>query len=148
MFRTSPGTEAQRLFRVLVLLVPFALPNAAWSFSFSPDHPLGTATRWSAAGLSDRIQVGVAPGFATDLGATTPDEIAAVEQAVVGAFAAWESSVVQFNVTIVAPGVVEGAAAGFEIDLFAVPQTHPIFIANSLLGFTTVSASFNYKPYG
>jgi len=98
---------------------------------------LAQASRWSSiSGLSDGIQVGVAPGFAAALGAASPAEEALVNQAVTGAFAGWESPVLQFDVSFENAGVVEGASAGFEIDLFAVPGTHPVFAGTDYFGRT------------
>jgi len=59
--------------------------------------------RWAAepveeTGLHDGIQVGVAAGFATALGAT-PEEIPLVREAVVKAFDAWANEVLGFDVT-------------------------------------------------
>jgi hypothetical protein len=104
---------------------------------------LAQASRWSSiSGLGDGIQVGVAPGFAAALGASTPVEEALVNQAVADVFAAWESPVLHFDVSFESAGVVEGASAGFEIDLFAVPGTHPVFAGTSFFGATLIHEFF------
>jgi hypothetical protein len=59
--------------------------------------------RWAAepvngAGLHDGVQVGVAAGFATAIGAA-PEEIPLVRESVVRAFDAWANSVLYFDVT-------------------------------------------------
>jgi predicted Zn-dependent protease with MMP-like domain len=59
--------------------------------------------RWAAepvngTGLHDGIQVGVAAGFAVELGAA-PEEIPLVREAIVKAFDAWSNPVLSFDVT-------------------------------------------------
>jgi hypothetical protein len=104
---------------------------------------LAQASRWSSiSGLGDGLQVGVATGFAAALGAATPAEEALVNQAVAGAFAAWESAVLHFEVSFESAGVVEGAGAGFEIDVFAVPGTHPVFAGTDFFGLTAYHEFF------
>jgi len=98
---------------------------------------LSQASRWSSiSGLGDGLQVGVAPGFAAALGAESPEEEALVNQAVAAAFAAWQSPVLHFDVSFESAGVVEDPSAGFEIDLFAVPGTHPVFDGTDYFGRT------------
>lgn len=98
----------------------FLFPAPAHAFSLFPLPPdpldipgsLQAAARWTTtAGLADGIQIGVAPGFAAQLGATTPEQVALVHQSVTAAFDAWESPVLQFDVTF--------DATGFEVDLIA-----------------------------
>lgn len=104
---------------------------------------IAQASRWSSiSGLTDGIQVGVAPGFAAALGAATPAEVAQVNQAVINVFSAWQSPVLPFDVTLDAAGVIEGTSAGFEIDLFAVPGTHPQFFGTQFFGRTQVAEFF------
>ena len=101
------------------------------------------AARWSSiSGLSDGIQVGVEPGFAADLGATG-SEVDEVNQAVADAFAAWENSALQFDITFDASGVVEGENLGFEIDVFAVPSTHWAFAGTTYFGVAYVDWFFS-----
>ena len=114
----------------LVALAVLSGGTSARAFSLLPEVILLTvdatferAARWSSiTGLDDGIQVGVEIGFATDLGSSGP-EIALVNQAVLDAFAAWESPVLRFDVTLEAAGTTENPATGFEIDLFAAPET-------------------------
>jgi hypothetical protein len=87
-----------------------------------------SAARWSSvSGLSDGIQVGVEPGFAAQMGATTPMQVAALEERVVAAFRAWENEVLHFEITFEAEGVTFGDPySGYEIDLMAVtPEEFP-----------------------
>jgi len=132
------------------LLAVFSIGPAAHAFSlFIPG--VGTTTeeifqgaaRWSSiSGLSDGIQVGIEPGFATDLGGTglSVDD---VNQLVADAFAAWESPVLQFDITFDASGVAEGEDVGFEIDVFAVPEAHWAFQGNDYSGVAYVDAFFS-----
>jgi len=132
------------------LLAVFSIGSAAHAFSlFIPGVGSTTeeifqgAGRWSSiSGLSDGIQVGIEPGFATDLGATG-SQVDEVNQAVVDAFAAWESPALQFDITFDASGVAEGEDLGFEIDVFAVPEAHPVFQGNDYFGVAYVDAFFS-----
>ncbi len=91
---------------------------------------LSEAARWSSVtGLDDGIQVGIAPGVGAAL-AVPRDAIADVEQAILDGVRAWQSPALGFDIVLDAPGLVEGPDSGFEIDVFAVPGTHPIFVAN------------------
>jgi len=109
---------------------------------------LETALRWAAApdpaaggvGLFDGIQVAIAPDLAETLalavtGATRPEDVAAVEAAVGAAFAAWESSVLRFQVSFDGP-VARGPTVGSEIDVFVVPESDPLFQNNAFFGVT------------
>jgi len=125
------GATDARAFSLVTQRIVFAGPAV--------DVPatLAQASRWSSiSGLGDRIQVGVAPGFASALGAATPEEAALVNQAVAGAMAAWESPVLRFDVSFENAGVAEGPSAGFELDVFAVPGTHAVFAGTSFFGRT------------
>jgi hypothetical protein len=103
---------------------------------------LQQASRWSSiSGLSDGIQVGVAPNFAENLGATTVSEIALLEGAVSAALAAWQTPQFVFDVTFDA-AVIEGTSLGSEIDLFAVDSSHPVFVGNSFFGLAIVADQF------
>lgn len=121
----------------LLLLLP-ARGADAFSLLFAPSPldlqtSLQTAPRWTAtAGLADGIQIGVAPGFATALGATNPAEVALVNQAVANAFAAWESPVLSFDVTFDSPALEVGLFAG------VAPQ--------GFFGVTIPTYSFGLRP--
>lgn len=117
---------------VLLLFALPALPAAAFSLLFLDPDPLDlegslqAAARWTTtAGLADGIQIGVEPGFATDLGATTPAEVTLVNQAVANAFAAWESPVLSFDVTFDATGQEVDLIAGVLSDPSIFGQTFP-----------------------
>ena len=101
--------------------------------------------RWSSlSGLDDGIQVGVHPDFATAL-SLAPGEDLLIEQSVLNAFAAWENSALNFDITLGAAGAVEGTNAGFEFDLFAVDNSHAIFASNNFFGFASVDTS-SFSP--
>jgi hypothetical protein len=123
----------------LGLPLAFAAPASAFSVLFGgaadPQQALADAARWaSSTGLDDGIQVGVEAAFATDLGAANAAEVALIEQAVIDGITAWENGALVFDITLGAAGVAEGATAGFEIDLFAVPGTHPVFAGTGFFG--------------
>jgi len=131
------GAADARAFSLVAENIVFAGPEV--------DVPatLARASRWSSiSGLGDGIQVGVAPGFAAVLGAATPAEEALVNQAIAGAIAAWESPVLHLDVSFENAGVVEGPGAGFEIDVFAVPGTHPMFVGTAYFGSTVFHEFF------
>jgi hypothetical protein len=115
-----------------------ALPASAFSLLFVDPNPLDlegslqAAARWTTtAGLADGIQIGVEPGFATDLGATTPAEVALVNQAVANAFAAWESPVLSFDVTFDTTGQEVDLIAGVLADPSLFGQAFPTITAGS-----------------
>jgi hypothetical protein len=115
-----------------------ALPASAFSLLFVDPNPfdlegsLQAAARWTTtAGLADGIQIGVEPGFATDLGATTPAEVALVNQAVANAFAAWESPVLSFDVTFDTTGQEVDLIAGVLADPSLFGQAFPTITAGS-----------------
>jgi hypothetical protein len=128
-----------------------SLTEQAQSAAFFPNHTVGAvdvvatlqqASRWSSvSGLDDGIQVGVMPGFAEALGAANAGEVALIEGAVAGALAAWSNAALQFDITYDA-ATVEGTGSGFEIDLFAAPDTHPAFNTNSFFGVAFVDDAF------
>jgi hypothetical protein len=108
---------------------------------------LESAVRWAAApnpivgnaGLFDGIQVAAEPGLAEELaiavtGAAEPADIADIEAALFAAFAAWESSVLRFEVEL--DGPAERGSGGQEIDVFAVPESDPVFQDNDFFGRT------------
>jgi hypothetical protein len=124
--------------RLAVLLaVLLGLHGSASAFALFPEpggatvaQTLSQAARWSSVtGLADGIQVGIAPGVGAAL-QVAGDELADVEQAIVQGILAWQSSVLDFDITLDAAGTAEGADAGFEIDVFAVASDHPVFVAN------------------
>ena len=109
---------------------------------------LESAVRWAAApdaavggaGLFDGIQVAIEPGLPEKLaravsGEARPEDVAAVEAAVRAAFAAWESSVLRFEVTFDGPAE-RGPTVGREIDVFGVPESDPVFQDNQFFGVT------------
>jgi hypothetical protein len=119
---------------VLLLFALPALPASAFSLLFVDPNPLDlegslqAAARWTAtAGLADGIQIGVEPGFATDLGATNAAEVALVNQAVADAFAAWESPVLSFDVTFDTTGQEVDLIAGVLADPSTFGQAFPTF---------------------
>jgi hypothetical protein len=131
------------------LLLSLGLGSSAHAFSVlfelagTVPEQLDGAARWSSVtGLGDGIQVGLEASFATDLGASSGAEIDAVNQVVQNAFANWENDALAFDVTLDAAGATEGTGAGFEIDVFAVPSTHPFFAGTTFFGYADVGASF------
>ena len=128
----------------------FLLASPAAAFSvFSggvsdPQQALELASRWAVgSGLEGGIQVGVEAGFATDLGAANAGEVALINQAVIDAITGWENAALTFDIALDAAGVVEGPSAGFEIDLFAVPGTHPMFLGTSFFGIANPIVAFD-----
>lgn len=125
-----------------------AAPAAAFSLfgDFSAGSVQSTfeqAPRWSSlSGLDDGVQVGVTPGFAAAL-ATQPGEAVLIEQKVQDVFAEWENPALQFDITFDATGTVPGTGQGFEIDLFAVPDSHSVFASNGFFGFATLDTRFD-----
>lgn len=137
-----------------VALAWVAGADAASAFALFPTRDgvlnrevLERASRWSAepdpfgfgTGLHDGIQVAVDPDFAGDLGVVTAEELALLEGAVTGAFGAWENGVLSFDVILDGPAE-EGTSPGqgFEIDVFAVPEAHPVFQFNDFFGVAYV----------
>jgi hypothetical protein len=122
----------------LAIVTALLVARCAAAFvTLSPNAPIEAAARWSAAphaetgfaGLHDGIQVAVAPGLAEELvravtGGVAADQVTLAERALVAAFRAWESPVLRFEVAVDGPAV-EGAQAGAEVDVFAVPDAHP-----------------------
>lgn len=108
---------------------------------------LAAAARWSAepdpigfnTGFHDRIQVAVAHDFAERLGVTSEADKARLELTIRDTFRAWENDALRFDIDFertpvqgIAPG------QGFEIDLFAVPQSHPVFAGSNYFGYTLI----------
>jgi hypothetical protein len=134
---------------VVALLVCGSAGAAAAFVTLRPQTTdLESAGRWAAApdqavggaGLFDGIQVAVEPELAERLamavtGETRPADVADVEAALRAAFAAWQSSVVRFEVTLDG-AAARGPAAGGEIDVFGVPESDPVFRDNDFFGLT------------
>ncbi|MEE8581976.1 MAG: PEP-CTERM sorting domain-containing protein [Myxococcota bacterium] len=129
-------------FGSVALLVALAAPSESSAFSLLFDFMDGgieqtfeSAPRWSSvAGLADGIQVGIAPGVAVALTPPGADS-SLLEEALVRGFTGWESPVLQFDITLDAQGTVVGPSQGFEIDVFAVPDSNPFFANNDFTGF-------------
>jgi hypothetical protein len=115
---------------------------------------LATAPRWSSTeavpgrGLADgKISVSITANFAENIalavtGAVLPQDVADVEAAVRAAFDAWESPVLQFEVTFDGP-TTRDPSAGAEIDVFDVLSTDPDFAASgATFGVTLMQWSF------
>jgi hypothetical protein len=109
---------------------------------------LESAVRWSAvpheatggAGLHDGIQVAIEPELAEAIaiavtGEALPEDAADLDAAVAAAFVAWESSVLRFTVEFDGPAERD-PTAGAEIDVFAVPESDPVFQDNNFFGRT------------
>src|SRR5262245_26145341 len=131
-----------------------AVHPAAAFVTLAPNATIEVAARWSAAphpetgfaGLHDGIQVAVEPELAEKLvlavnGSIAADQVALAERAVAAAFRAWESPVLRFDVTFDGPAA-EGTDAGAELDVFAVPDAHPVFASNNFFGVTFTSSVF------
>ena len=99
------------------------------------------ARRWSASDLAGGVQVAIEPGFATSIGAATPQEVELVREAVRAAFAAWENPALQFDVTFDG-AAVEGTTLGANIDLFARGASHPIWFDTTLFAVAPSSGVF------
>ena len=131
------------------LLLGGSLPAAGFSLfpelsSGTPAQVLSAAARWSSVtGLGNGIQVGVSPGLGAAL-AVPGDAVGDVEQAFLDGILAWQSPVLDFDIIPDAMGTLEGPDSGFEIDVFAVPATHPLFVANpqAFGGLAVPSVSF------
>jgi len=131
--------------------------SAASAFGLFPElgglgtaDTLSRAARWSSiSGLDDGIQVGISPGVASAL-QVAGDELADVERALVAGILAWESPALQLDVQLDVGGTARGATQGFEIDVFAVPASDPIFLANpGVFGGLAVPAVsfFDDRPF-
>lgn len=138
---------------VVLGLTPATKPVAA--FSLFPDQPeddvrvaIETATRWSAepdplgyhAGLRNGLRVAVAADFAESLGATSEEDRATVARVIREAFRAWQTPELRFDVEF-SRVPVEGIAnpeEGYDIDLFAVRDSHPAFGGQTFFGIAYV----------
>jgi hypothetical protein len=135
-------------------LAVVCLPGLAQGFALFPDRRAGTveeelagAARWSpepdpfafGTGFHDGLQVAVAADFAARLQLGAPEDIALLEQVIRLAFEAWETPDLRFDIDwsrTPEEGTQSDGASGYEIDLFAVPQTHPAFVSESYYGLT------------
>lgn len=124
---------------LLLLLAVAATPSVAF-VPIDLGANLAEAPRWSATevggrGLADgKIAVAIEPGFAAAItlavtGGSAPEDVAAIEAAVVAAFAAWQSPALAFELTFGGP-TVRGRTLGAEIDVFVVDSTDPDFAAS------------------
>lgn len=156
MNRSRKRTELSRTksFQVartaaIFLILALCRPPVAGAFvTLRPETTdLESAVRWAAApspmvgnaGLFDGIQVAAEPGLAAKLalavtGGTNPADLADVEAALEAAFAAWESGVLRLELEF--DGPAERGEGGAEIDVFAVPESDPIFQGNDFFGRT------------
>jgi len=148
---------SHRVGRLLVLLLGTLLPrSAAHAFvDVALSGDLVTAPRWSSSdtfgrGLGDgTLAVRITTNFAADVstavtGSAPPENVAAIESAVVAAFRAWESPVLHFTVTFDAPTVRDPATGG-EIDVFQVLSSDPDF-ATSGANFGVTYLNWAYSP--
>jgi len=150
--RRRHGTRSGRVDTTILATLPwlvFCLPAAAGAFVTlrPPTMDPQSAVRWTAAaspavggaGLYDGIQVAAEPELAEKLamavtGMVDPADVADIEAALQAAFAAWENSVLRFQVEL--DGPAERGSGGREIDVFAVPESDPIFQDNDFFGRT------------
>ena len=107
------------------------------------ERTLREAPRWDAQNalvtLADGIRVGVAPGFAEAIQSGTTMPLDRIEQAVIDAFAAWETPEVRFDVhfDLLLPS---------DVQLHAVSgATHPFFQGNGFSGFATIDTVFGTR---
>ena len=127
----------------------FAFVNVAFSSNLA-DAPRWSATEIGGRGLADgKISVSITTGFATDIatavtGSAAPQDIADIEAAVQAAFDAWQSPVLQFDVTFDSP-TVRDPASGAEIDVFDVLSTDPDF-ASSGANFGVTFMDWSFLP--
>ena len=132
---------------ILVALISLISTSHASAFSIftnavgvTVQETLASAPRWSSlSGLDDGIQVGVQSDFAAALN-LAPGQPSLVEERVRDAFGAWENAAVQFDLEN-STNVAEGTSAGFEIDLFAVRNSHAVFASTGFFGFADVDSS-------
>ncbi len=132
----------------LAALLTFGIAPSVDAFSIlagatgsTIQETLESAPRWSSlSGLDDGIQVGVQANFAAALD-LAPGQASLVEQRVRDAFGAWRNPALDFDVTFDAAGTAEGTRVGFEIDLFAVGNSHPVFTGNAFFGFADVDTT-------
>jgi hypothetical protein len=140
-------------YATILLLTLFPTPSRGFvNVGLNPS--LAAAPRWSATevvsgrGLADgKISVSIAPNFAENIatavtGSATPQDVADIQAAVQAAFDAWESPVLQFELTF-GGAAVRGPTVGAELDVFDVLSTDPDFAASGAnFGVTFMVWSF------
>jgi len=134
---------------VLSGAAPFAGTALAFVFLLLGIAPQDAA-RWNAVagpeGAVVTVDVAIEETAAEELtlavtGGTDPVDVAAAQASIAASFAAWASPVLRFNVII--GGAVEGTTVGSDIDVFAVPSTHPVFGGTPFFGVTFAHTGFN-----
>lgn len=154
MFRSLRSRSAFSIPCTIVLAALCGAPGVGRAFALYPDAVLGPAAsalaqaaRWNAGpdpfgfgtGLHDGIQVAVEPDFAANLGITDPAEVALLEEAVLGAFGAWESPVLGFDIQLGGPAARgPSPGQGLEIDVFAVSESDPDIVGTGFFGRAVV----------
>jgi hypothetical protein len=154
---TGPGCTIAII--IALLSVPLA-GRRADAFALLPDPKTGdvrtdlqVAARWSpepdpfgtGAGFHDGIQVAVAANFGARLGLSTAEDEERLRTVIRGAFAAWQTADLRFDIDFARTpieGIQPNAPGGFEIDLFAVPGSHPAFQNETYFGITEYSEQF------
>jgi hypothetical protein len=160
---TQSASHVHGIARSTLLAAWFALvallsaSGPAQAFALFPDQlgfpatALARAARWNdgpdpfgtGTGLHDGIQVAVEPAFAENLGITDPSEVALLEGAVLGAFGAWESPELEFDIQLggdAQRGTLPGE--GLEIDVFAAAADDPVFGGVNFYGLTFIQTDF------
>ncbi len=142
---------------ILLLVSLVSSTTVARGFSLFPDglgsdaaEKLSQASRWSAEyGLSDGIQVVVNSTFASSF-SSDPAEQLLIEQAVRDAFAAWESPVLQFDVSFEPSCIAEmclgATAAGPFVPYFG--QTFPASAGPEMRSLTNGQTSMGFSITG
>lgn len=145
-----PPSRCGALLATCLLAIPLGVASAFTTLGDPTAVPdvrahLEAAPRWpSPDGRTVVLQVASMPGFGAAFGATQ-EEIDAANQVVADAFAAWSSPALRFEVSLEDPGVTGQASpeplTGFDIDVFAVPGTHPVFAGTSFFGIASVATA-------
>jgi hypothetical protein len=160
---TMPRPRSFAAALALVLLAPLLPAADAQAFAilrhvqFVPCDPfpcerevdveatLRRAPRWDYTPATDRVRsslfdgisVRVEPGFAAALADGNTVAAADYEQAVVEAFAAWETPEVDFDISF-------GGLGSFEMNVYAVDETHEFFVDNpAFAGVADVRTAFD-----
>jgi len=150
--RWTKGLGADAFVTRALLVLVLGFPSVANGFVIlDPEtNSLESAVRWAAApspavgsaGLYDGIQVAAEPDLAEKLamavtGGAAANDVADAEAALRAAFAAWESGALRFEIEF--DGPAERGDGGAEIDVFAVPESDPVFQNNDFFGRTRSS---------